>query len=486
MVKFGKVFEPVYRVQYQDSKVYVTYLQNSTDPVIQKVINNVIKGCSNYDEIDWSKASTLPINKNVKEEVSLTDTIKELGNKYKIKLQVTDSYSKTTGVILNNNLYIPVKPSIIDMEYPYIEKYKNSDIPILSFNETIKLLNNIVNETNLPVKPVYLLLHKRDETNDIAVGILLETNRIIPIIPIKLSNIKSNIPISDIFYYPDANSLDFTDNTKKTRIKSINEYQYKIEAFERFKYEFSRYLQTPKGNPIKEKIIKIIEKPDINKKNIDELKKIITNLTKNLVATPLESKKKIEKVIEKSNSDKYESPLLRTPCFELSKKAGDKDTHCVCKGNKCKLVSLLKTDFTERLLDLLLRYPIQRYEILNGTISMIDLKKSLNKVQNGEILFTGNKLDQEFNKLIYTDKNKLKLKLLSDIALTQPTFEGVSKDDYLIERKGMEKDIKTYSVVDLSQHWLSIMDPSFRLVSTNNQCDSLYYSISEIYKIIKI
>ena len=172
--------------------------------------------------------------------------------------------------------------------------------------------------------------------------------------------------------------------------------------------------------------------------------------------------------------------MLRSACFENNYVTGSEDTHCVCKNNKCKLVSLIKTNFTKKLLDILLRYPIQREEILNGSFSMIDLSTSLLKVQSGEILLTGNKIDDEFNKLIYNDTKKFQLKLLRDVNIQQPTFEGVSKKDYLKLKKGTDKNIKTYSISELSQHWISINDPSFRFVSTKNQCDSLYYIFSEL------
>jgi len=477
LVKFGNVYEPVYRVQYKDSKMSIYCLQNSTDPVIQKIVTTAKKGCSNYDEINWEKASSIPTTYGVKEEVGLNNVLKKIEGKYTVKLQLTDNYSKTTAVILNNDLYIPVKPSTIDMNYPYLETDNDSDVPILSFDKTLKLLNEVVKKTDLPLKPVYSIMYKRDTS--IVIGILLETNRIVPVIPIKLSKIKkSKLKVSNMFYYPDANSKNLSDEGERKRVETINEYQYKIEAFERFKYEISRYLQTKKGEVTRNKIIDIIEKPNITKKDLNTLKIIIKKLTSLLVASPKESKKKIEEVIK--SKDKYASALLRSACFSHNKKTGEKDTHCVCKGNKCKLVSLIKTDFTERLLDLLLRYPIQRDEILSGTISMIDLQSSHKKIQEGEILLTGNKLDEEFNKLIYTDKKRFQLKLLRDIDMTQPTFEGVEKKAYLKIRKGTEKDIKTYSVVDLSQHWISIMNPSFRLISTNNPCDSLYYIISEL------
>ena len=309
------------------------------------------------------------------------------------------------------------------------------------------------------------------------VGILLETNRIVPIIPTKLSKIKTKLKVSDMYYYPDVNSQNYNKSYKEKRIISINEYQYKNEAFSRFKYELSRYIQTKKGKPFKDKITNIIEQPN-NSNKYSELKTTIDELTSILIASPNESKKKIESVT--TSLDKYISPLLRKACYELNKKEGEQDPHCVCKGKTCKLVNLVKTNFTEKLIDILLRYPIQRDDILSGTLSMIDLKSSLDRPQSGEILLTGNKLDEKLSKLLINNKQLFYLHMINDIDFSQPTFEGIDKKTYLKIKKGTEKNIKTYSIVELTTHWKQINDPTFRLISYIASCNSLYYIFAEI------
>lgn len=474
VVKYGNTYEPIYNVKYSNNNLEYTYLHNSLNPVIEKAVTMAKKGCESYDEIYWNKASNINRNYEIKESISLTDLIKNIEDKYTIKLQLIDNYSKTTGVILNNGLYIPIKPSIVNMEYPYLNTNVNSEIPLLSFEKTILLLKEFNEKIKLHYNPIYLIVHKRE--TDTVIGILLETNRIIPIIPVKISKIKTILKTSNIFYYPNINSIQYSNITKEKRIQKINEYQYKIEAFERFKYELSRYLQTIDGKKNKDKIIKIIENQNI-KKNKKELEDILTKIIKKIVDTSEKSKNKMQNIIK--SKEKYIPKLLRTSCYSLTKKDGDNDAHCICTGKSCKLIGLIKSDFIDRLSDILLRYPIEREEILHGTLSMINLSSSLKKHQTNEILLTGNKIDNDFNKLIFSDKNKYYLQLIQNIDMTQPTFEGVNKKAYLRIRKGMEKDIKTYSIVDLSQHWLSIMSPAFRMISTNEPCDSLYYSISE-------
>ena len=124
-------------------------------------------------------------------------------------------------------------------------------------HDVYKYLNDVVKNTNLPLIPIYVI-----EFKSMIVGILLETNRIVPIIPISLSNLKTKLKVADIFYYPNVNSQNYNKSYIEKRIISINEYKYKIEAFARFKYEISRYLQTKKGKSYKEEITKIIEQPN--------------------------------------------------------------------------------------------------------------------------------------------------------------------------------------------------------------------------------
>ena len=467
---FWKIYEPIYKLKYTDNDNFeITYLHDSNNPIISKIINNAMKGCNSYDEIDWNKAGKI----NNIEELNLKQTIDKIDKKYKITLQVTDFYSKVTAIILDNNLYIPVKPSTLDINYPYLTTYTDFDIPILSFDKTLKYLNDVYININLPIKPIYLV-----EFNSMIIGILLETKRIIPIIPIKLSKVKTKLKVIDMFYYPDVNSKNYDKSYTEKRIKNINEYNYKNQIFLRFKYEISRFFQTNEGKKYKDSVIKIIEKSDDSNKYI-ELKKIINNLTSILVDLSNESNKKIKKVTE---SDKYKNPLLKKVCYDLNQKECNIDPYCIFVNKKCKLVNLLKKNLTDKLIDLLLRYPVQRKDIINGKVPIIDLKTSLDNPLDGEILLTGNKLDQKFNKLLFNNKKSFYLHILKDINLLQPTFNGVDKKEYLRIKKGNEKNIKTYSIVEITQHWVSLMNPNFRLISAITPCNSLYYIFSEISK----
>lgn len=464
LFKFENIYEPIYRIQYENNKIIISCFQNSLEPYIKKTIDYAIKGCSPYDIVDWNKIQKT--NRIKKEELSLNNTIKELKDKFKIKLQITDKYSKTTGVILDNNLYIPVKPSRISLKYPYLETNKSSDIPILDIKKTLKLLEDISKKTILPIKPLQLIINKKCKDN--VIGLLLETSRIIPVKSVKLKTIKTKLNISDRFYYKNIDSNNLNSKEKEKRNEKIKKYNYGIEGFERFKYEFSSYLQENDKN--KNNIIMYL---DNNK--ISLLKKEIDNILKKIIASKEKSIKKLKIVFKNINSKK----ILRISCYNSSPSAGILDKYCICDKKQCKFIYYNIKFYKEKLIDLLLRYPLDKIEILEGTLQLIDISKSMKEHQTGEILLTGNKIDEYFNTIIYNNKNNIELKLINNINLSQPSFKGIDKKKYLKE-KDINKEIETFSVVEIAPNWISIVDPIYRLIIPNERCNSFYFNMSKI------
>lgn len=357
LFKFENTYEPIYNLSYENNKITLSCLQNSLEDNIKKTIDYAINGCSPFDLVEWNLIS----RENKKEEFNLIDTIKEVKDKFNIKLQITDRYSKTTAVVLDNNLYIPVKPSKVSTNYPYLE---TDLITTLDFKKTLELLEKVLKNTKLPVKPIYFI-----NKNNSIIGIVLETNRIIPVKTSKIS--KTYLKQSNKLYYPNANSKNYNNKEIKIRNEKVNEYYYNVEGFERFKYEISMYLQTEKGTKSKEKLINYISEKDSKK-----IKKEIDNILNIIIANPKNSKKKIEEII-KGKDKKYFSNLLRKSCLNSSNKD---DAFCVCSNNSCKLINYNIKNYTDILIDKLLRYPIEKTEILEGTLPIIDIKTSTEKI----------------------------------------------------------------------------------------------------------
>ena len=306
---------------------------------------------------------------------------------------------------------------------------------MLDINKTLKLLENVYKKTNLPVKPKYLLLNKKSK--DSVIGLLLETNRILPVKPISLKKVSSKLKVSNKFYYENVNANNYSENEKIKRINEIKKYKYNLEGFERFKYEFSSYLQD--NEKIKNKIIEYL---DENKNNL--LKKEIDNILKKIIASKEKSIKKLNNILKLS----YKEKMLRVSCHRTNPKSGKIDKFCVCDNNKCKFIDYNIKIYKNKLLELLLRYPLDRIEIIDGTLPLIN-ESSSSKYQVGEILLTGNKIDDNFNKIIYNNKNNIELKLIKDIDLIQPEFEGI--DTKYLKDKDVSKEAETFSVRELAR-----------------------------------
>ena len=459
LIRFDKIYQIICNVSYTN-KFNIQYLEKPTEE-INKLITNIKKKCSSYNEIDWNKAS-------VKDYTSITitfeDVLEKIKGKYKIKNQLLDDYAKVSGVLLNNDLYIPIESTSLDINYPF----KNiSDIKLLSVNDVIKGLNN------LKINILKFLTCK-----DKVIGILLYNNRVIPTKPEKISNLKkySKDISKNIYFYP---NIDFIPYQKYAeRIKKINEYMYIDETFERYKYEISRFLQTSKGDKFKKELLK-----EIQNGSKDKIRKTLIKLNNILLSSKKEGLNKMKKIIE--SDELYKSKLIRIPCFTSSNK---EDKHCVCKGSNCKLVNILDNYFTERLLIILLDYPSHRRSILDGSLIVFDKDSALRKRLENELLITGNKVEEEFKKIFKNTSIDEDIEYTENIDFINPSFEGINKREYLKKDVEKQRDYKVYLLQDLNilDTWKDLRNPSFRFISSNFLCNSIPFIFTKIANYLTI
>lgn len=453
-MKYSNIYQPIYLVTYTN-KIIIKYLQPSSKN-IDDIINVIQKKCSAYDEINWNKVAQ---HKYSTEIITFDKVIDMIGTKLKIKNQLLDKYAKVSGLILSNDLYIPIEPTALNIKYPFKEIVSNKDIPLLSLDKALNFLNQ------LKIKILKLL-----KVNDKIIGVLLATNRIIPVVPIKINKKYKESVDTNTYYYPEVNSLNY--DKYRERVLKINEFLYTNEAYERYLYEISTFLQTKQGFVFKANLSEELDKDDPSTQNI---KNILNKLNNILLASEQESKKKIEEII-KSNVI-YNSKLIRTPCFSSSN-ADDK--HCICKKNNCKLLTIVNSNFVDKFINLLLNYPIQREEIINGTMLIFDIDTVMNKTLNGELLMTENTMEKEFEKLLAKNTNGLNVDYYDDIDFIQPTFEGIDKKAYLKINTEKQKEYRTYLITELSTQWTELKKTTFKLISSNNPCDSLPFLFFQI------
>jgi len=486
IIKFGNTYEPIYRIHNPDGQPRIIVLHSTVNPMISKVVEFARKGCQSYNEIDWDKAGKT----DRKKELNLLETLAELEkdskNIPKIAAQYTDFYSKTCALVFEGGGYLPVKPSRVRTDIPFLTADQSEEFKPLPLKQTLTFLSKFQGKTDIPVIPTHLIMHGRRKSK--VVALLLETGRAVPIQEIEISAAQkgSRLIESEMLYYPETNQLiakwspEHMTPEIKERIRTINEYRYKNEAFERYKFEIGRYLQEPRQKKIKDELIKLLEDPN---KNLSKVKTIVRRLDGEISSTPVEGAKRMQDLLSKSNT-LYRTPLLRKPCFKHSKQNCGNDPHCVTVGTKCKLVTLPNTDFPERILDLLRRYPIQRGEILDGRVPITDPLQSLKQPEAEEVLLSGNKIDMQFAKLIAKEKGTIFLETFPDIDIAQPSFEGVDKQSYLIVSPEREAEAQAYSLASVSQHWSSQLGPWFRLVSPLKSCESLYFCFAQLAIVI--
>lgn len=485
-IKFEKIYEPIYRIDNRNNQPIIQVLHSTVNPMIHKILEFARKGCASYNEIDWEKAGNIKKTK----EMKLNDVVKELNKlknpRFRPKLQLTDSYSKTTALIVDDN-YLPVKPSRIREDIPFANATDTLKFKPNSLDKVMKFLGEIEGKTKIPVVPTHLVL---DGRNELVVGVLLETQRIVPIRSIRLKEAKKlgKLTESEMLYYPESNRLiSRYDPSMMTpeieqRLRAINEYRYKNEAFERYKFEFGRYLQEPSMKKVKVELEALLEAPD---KNLAKIKTIVKKIDGEITSSVADGVKKLNTILNESKT-LYRTPLLRKPCFSHKKKEECiQDPHCVKVNNQCRLANLPNTNFQERLTDLLRRYPFQKAEIMDGRVPITDPLKTLKQEEAEEVLLSGNKIDAQFQKLIAKEKGTVFLESFPDIDIAQPSFEGVDKQKYLIVSPDKEAEIQTYSLANQTQHWSSQLGPWYRLVSPMKACQSLYYCFAQLANILK-
>ena len=462
-------YEPLYNIKYNSkiNKLIINPIMDTDSEIIQNIINIVLNKCISYDEIDWEKVTS----KKIEPEPDIYELSKSIKNVYTIKTQFIDNYHKVSGVLLNNGLYIPIKPSqlIVNIPFKYHEKFK--DVNNLTLKKTITLLTEFCKKTKLNLYPKYFISYKK---SDIIIGLLLTTKRIIPIDKIKYNKKIHKLPISKYFAIDNFTITNKLENNINERKRKVNLFEYKIELFEKYKYEVSRFLQTKEGNTHKLKINNLFDSDLNNSKNINKLKIILEQIYKKLISPSIsKSLNKIKNTILNNKN------ILRNRCSELTKDECKKDIYCINNNNSCKIINYDTKNYTEQLLYILLNYPIKKEEILSGAYSMININKVKNVEQENEIYISGNTVDNVFKKIFKKDYSIIKI-FKDDIEFKVPIISEDFKKKYLIEKKGIQKNIKIISTSQLTTYWKPIINPIFNFTITNNTVDSFYYCMVTI------
>lgn len=492
IAKSENYYEPIYFLEGDGKSAVKKCIFNSDLIEIKKVLEISKDGCGSKHTIDWTQILKKNIDLyklkidtiSIKFEYELVYTIKEilkaiesgkLNKGFIPKTQYIDSYNKVFGIVLNNNLYIPVKPSKLFDKIKYEIVYNLSTVDLIDYKSVLKNTNDINKNTNLKYKIEHKILDNKD--NKYIIALLNSNNRIIPVK--RTINKDKSLKVSNSKYFSDINEFitqKILMNDK--RIEKINKKNFEDETFNRLRYELSFFLQKNKKYLANIKLI-INNQEQYNNKNLDDSRKkmylILDEIFKKI--TSLKDKK--------IDFFKYEIPNKRVPCWMRSTKHNksnnyetlfkcESDPHCINHNNKCKLyinkinfIQLFKhinnyPYYLSKLLDELLRFKIKREEILNNDIDNIldknyvpENEDKYIKIQTYNIEEIKNKIDKVFfnNYGIYLDTRKLYEESITEkVAFNKNLY---LRDEY--------KDKDDYNIENLSIHWSKILGNKFKI-----------------------
>ena len=482
LIKSKEFYEPIYFLEGSTKSAKITCIFDYDNEEIKKIFDISFNGCAPKFDIDWTevlkhniikynlKIDNLSISDGDDLQTTLNELLiniqnKKLDKEYFPNLQYIDSYNKVFGLKLRNGLYLPVAPSKLiehkDIKYETILDI--NDIEKISVNFTMKYSNLINKITNLKCE----ITHKVLNSNKHIIALVNENNRFIPVKD--TLNIKNDLKISNLTYYPDIDKALYEKNKiKDERIDLMNKKHYEDETFIRMKFELSKFLTNSANIKILNDILAIINLDNINLQR-EKIYKVLNSIFSELIT---EKNKNIDFY-------DYTTPNKRVPCY--LRKTNDinlsceSDPHCVMEKNKCKLyinkINLLNKNihnynyYISKIVDELLRYKMKRDEILEDKIPNIInrdiIEKNTNKYIVIDTLNTDritNILDELFldNKGIFIDNRNLYEN--SDTKEIGFVKELYTKSNILLTNK----------TEDLSIYWLKYLKHNFKVLLTDN------------------
>lgn len=338
LIKDGKYYYPVVNIKKIDKKL--------NDITIEKFIENEkIKELI----IQFIKFTMEDININIINETKtlkqtyliLNDFINEkiISNDYEIKFQVVDNQYKCRYAILNNNLFIPVKPSGIIPTIPVVCFGSNLDgcfsySKFLSLDKMIELTNYLYQKTNklINIKILSVFFDVQKENDIYCLGVITSNDNMIPIEPsyikkdyLKKNNLSyKNVPLE---YEIDKKLLNFDNKKNKVidkRIEFVNQEKYDAESYQLFRFEFSYYINLISNEENKNDLIQLVE----NKNKKEVVEKIYSICKKNKNSF-------INIINEIPNLNNYIINNQRLLCKNLDKNDCNENKHCNYKNDKC-------------------------------------------------------------------------------------------------------------------------------------------------------
>lgn len=373
LIKEGKYYFPIYRVQKDESKDKKIKLQkyfstkDSTQKILEELSNYFAKSCQNklLNQISLSN------------EICCKNIILDLENSnFKIKKQYTDNRNKCRYIEIENNILIPVKPSGISYKYPF------NSINDLTNNKLNTLTNSLKNiqliekklKKNFISKSVFYDSMKKDNIN--IVSILFHNDTVLPIKHETISEKEIKRKSLSIRFQPLEEDIDNEIKDQKIIIDDrsyrVKDRIYKSEGYNIYRLELSFFLE--KNEDIKDKIISIVRNKSIPIKDKKyELRKMLYNIIDKKIISKyglsgggkITSMANIVKDLPKLND--YIVYNIRDYCdINNSKDKCNANLHCSWQKNSCKMILTenMAVDYVNKVIEEMVQDSIKFKEII--------------------------------------------------------------------------------------------------------------------------
>jgi hypothetical protein len=487
LIKEDKYYFPIYRVQKDEkvSKKIILEKYFSQSGTILKIINELkdyhYKSCKN-SLVNQKFYNFIIAAKNIIHKLII--------NKIDIKKQYIDDRNKCQYLELNNDLYLPVKPSGISYEYSF-NNIKNIKSNWLNLTNTIEALNNIERILQLNYIPKSVFYDKKKNDKIQIISILLENGLTIPILNEYIYEKEIKKLALSIKFQPLEETINHeittwnNQNIYDDRAKNIKEHNYMSESYNLYRLELSLYLS--ENEDIKDKIISIVRNSKINiKEKQHELRKILFELldsklsneyklfSKNIQSGGSKTNNKLAHIVKEIPDLKdYSINNVRDYC-EINNNQNKCNTNlnCIWKENSCKiqLLEYNAIDFVNRVIEEMIQDNIKFKEIIQESTyyvsDIVDYTQYTNRNDQKIIKATNFNIQKLMSELFGKDKiPTIGKKQLSKIYGEQEEYpELIELGKQLIQIIIPNKDSIIRSYVN-SYYWIN--NPLYDVESRN-------------------
>jgi hypothetical protein len=481
LIKENRNYNPIIMALKSDKSKNIEIFKNykyeeTKDNVIKYILPFYMKNCEDImREISINNYSlTARMTYNI---------LMEIGGNYKPRLQYVDVRNKCRYIITNNNLLVPVMASgsIYNLQIvKTIEKY------IDTYDNTMDKLNELYKKSDnkLPIKPIGVYFDKRDENNFKINSIMTQTKDIIPITLIQknISEIKKEGLIYEGRPLYDKIDQDIVEGktTKKVdnRILEVNEMEYKNEAYELFRFEFSDFINKSSNKDYRDKLLSIIENKKLSKEdkenkiklflykitdkelykiyrdtiyraqkeNISDVNILGGNKENNPESQPEEEKEELSKKLLRVSSkqidfSKYNLSNERALCsINKNENKCSANSHCYWYQDECyfTLTKEMLSSFVNKITYELVSYEIKAFELLqieNYRVQDIINTNLYKEYPNEKIIRTTNTTIKKVLTELFGEQNIPQIGRRKKLIVTEIDYKDLNLNNPLKELK---------------------------------------------------